>query len=337
MRIRAVGSRSPDGRQVAISLVDPSASTAASTLFEGNKREQDRDHRDRLHRSGLGDQLRPRRARNRVVGPSLRGLRRGARLHREPAAGSPRLRSSRRLDARRNSRPDACRDDAGRSARGRRARTGEHSREISPSSARSSRGSTPWRRRAPSWRVRPRRSCRRNSPKTLGGRARCLVVHPSIRPISFPPPKSFRRPGPTRAAVERTAALLRAAGHAPIVMKREIDGFVMNRLQGALLEEAFRLVADGYARPRTSTSAIREGLALRWSFMGPFETIDLNAPGRGARLCRALPGDLRRHLPHRAVAGRLDRPSSGRDRGRAPRRLPGRAGSASARPGATGG
>ena len=62
-------------------------------------------------------------------------------------------------------------------------------------------------------------------------------------------------------------------------MKREIDGFVMNRMQGALLEEAFRLVADGYASVEDVDIGIREGLALRWSFMGPFETIDLNAPG----------------------------------------------------------
>ena len=62
-------------------------------------------------------------------------------------------------------------------------------------------------------------------------------------------------------------------------MKREIDGFVMNRLQGALLEEAFRLVADGYASIEDVDVGIRDGLALRWSFMGPFETIDLNAPG----------------------------------------------------------
>lgn len=53
----------------------------------------------------------------------------------------------------------------------------------------------------------------------------------------------------------------------------------MNRLQGALLEEAFRLVADGYASVEDVDIGIREGLALRWSFMGPFETIDLNAPG----------------------------------------------------------
>ena len=61
-------------------------------------------------------------------------------------------------------------------------------------------------------------------------------------------------------------------------MKREIDGFVMNRLQGALLEEAFRLVAEGYAGVEDIDVGLRDGLALRWSFMGPFETIDLNAP-----------------------------------------------------------
>jgi len=63
------------------------------------------------------------------------------------------------------------------------------------------------------------------------------------------------------------------------VMRREIDGFVVNRLQGALLEEAFRLVAEGAAGVEDVDAAIRDGLALRWSFMGPFETIDLNAPG----------------------------------------------------------
>jgi 3-hydroxyacyl-CoA dehydrogenase len=79
--------------------------------------------------------------------------------------------------------------------------------------------------------------------------------------------------------MEQTRQLAVASGQAPIVMKRELDGFVMNRMQGALLEEAFRLVADGYASVEDVDVGIREGLALRWSFMGPFETIDLNAPG----------------------------------------------------------
>jgi 3-hydroxyacyl-CoA dehydrogenase len=114
--------------------------------------------------------------------------------------------------------------------------------------------------------------------ESLAGRARCLVVHPINPPYLIPAAEIVPAPWTDPAVVARTAALLRSAGHAPIVMKREIDGFVMNRLQGALLEEAFRLVAEGYATAEDVDVGIREGLALRWSFMGPFETIDLNAP-----------------------------------------------------------
>jgi 3-hydroxyacyl-CoA dehydrogenase len=112
----------------------------------------------------------------------------------------------------------------------------------------------------------------------LAGRGRCLVVHPINPPYLIPAAEVVPAPWTEAAVVARTAALLRGAGHAPIVMKREIDGFVMNRMQGALLEESFRLVAEGYASVEDVDIGIREGLALRWSFMGPFETIDLNAP-----------------------------------------------------------
>jgi 3-hydroxyacyl-CoA dehydrogenase len=113
----------------------------------------------------------------------------------------------------------------------------------------------------------------------LEGRARCLVVHPINPPYLIPAAEVVPAPWTDPSVVERAADFLRAAGHAPIVMKREIDGFVMNRLQGALLEEAFRLVEQGYAGIEDVDVGIRDGLALRWSFMGPFETIDLNAPG----------------------------------------------------------
>ena len=115
--------------------------------------------------------------------------------------------------------------------------------------------------------------------EALPGRARCLVVHPINPPYLIPAAEVVPAPWTDPEVVARTADFLRAAGHAPIVMKREIDGFVMNRLQGALLEEAFRLVEAGYAGVEDVDVGIREGLALRWSFMGPFETIDLNAPG----------------------------------------------------------
>ena len=113
----------------------------------------------------------------------------------------------------------------------------------------------------------------------LKGRARCLVIHPINPPYLIPAAEIVPAPWTDPAVVERAAKFLRSAGHAPIVMKRELDGFVMNRLQGALLEEAFRLVEQGYAGVEDVDIGIREGLALRWSFMGPFETIELNAPG----------------------------------------------------------
>ncbi|WP_374306570.1 3-hydroxyacyl-CoA dehydrogenase [Dongia sp.] len=113
----------------------------------------------------------------------------------------------------------------------------------------------------------------------LAGRARCLVVHPINPPYLIPAAEIVPAPWTAPEAIDRTRRLLAAVGQSPIVMRREIDGFVMNRLQGALLEEAFRLVADGYASVEDVDIGIREGLALRWSFMGPFETIDLNAPG----------------------------------------------------------
>ncbi len=113
----------------------------------------------------------------------------------------------------------------------------------------------------------------------LKGRSRCLVMHPINPPYLIPAVEIVPAPWTDPAAMEKTRLLAVASGQAPIVMKRELDGFVMNRMQGALLEEAFRLVADGYASVEDVDVGIREGLALRWSFMGPFETIDLNAPG----------------------------------------------------------
>jgi 3-hydroxyacyl-CoA dehydrogenase len=113
----------------------------------------------------------------------------------------------------------------------------------------------------------------------LRGRHRCLVVHPINPPYLIPAAEVVPAPWTSAEALEKTRAFLIDAGHAPLVMKRELDGFIMNRLQGALLEEAFRLVADGFASVEDVDIGIRDGLALRWSFMGPFETIDLNAPG----------------------------------------------------------
>ena len=113
----------------------------------------------------------------------------------------------------------------------------------------------------------------------LAGKSRCLVAHPINPPYLILAVELVPAPWTDPQVVERTRERLAAIGQVPIVMRRELDGFIMNRLQGALLHEAFRLVAEGYATSEDVDAGICKGIGLRWAFMGPFETIDLNAPG----------------------------------------------------------
>jgi len=113
----------------------------------------------------------------------------------------------------------------------------------------------------------------------LKGRARCLVGHPINPPSLVPLVELIPAPWTDRTVMERARALYAAVGQVPIMVEREIQGFIVNRLQGALLAEAFRLVEDGYISSADVDKAVKDGLGLRWAFMGPFETIDLNAPG----------------------------------------------------------
>jgi 3-hydroxyacyl-CoA dehydrogenase len=112
----------------------------------------------------------------------------------------------------------------------------------------------------------------------LAGRERCFVAHPLNPPYLIPAAELVPAPWTSPETMRRAADILTGIGMAPISMTRELDGFVMNRLQGALLEEAFRLVEGGYCSAEDVDRGLKHGLALRWSFMGPFETIDLNAP-----------------------------------------------------------
>lgn len=122
----------------------------------------------------------------------------------------------------------------------------------------------------------------------LSGAARCLVVHPINPPHLIPLVEIVPSPSTDPAVVESSAALMRRVGQAPIQLNREVNGFVVNRLQSALLGEAFRLVQDSVCSAQDVDKAISEGLGLRWFFMGPFETIDLNAARGIAEYCHNL-------------------------------------------------
>ena len=110
-------------------------------------------------------------------------------------------------------------------------------------------------------------------------RERFLVTHPVNPPYLVPIVEVVPAPWTTQDAVDRAFAFMEEVGQSPILVRREVEGFILNRLQGALLREAWDLFAEGYASANDIDKTVSEGLGLRWSFMGPFETIDLNAPG----------------------------------------------------------
>lgn len=128
----------------------------------------------------------------------------------------------------------------------------------------------------------------------LAGRARCLVVHPVNPPHLVPVVELCGAPWTSQDTIDRARATMESLGQVPVLVRREIEGFVLNRLQGALLTEAMRLVADGVISPDDLDKTIRDGLGMRWSFMGPFETIELNAPGGVADYCARYSGFYRR-------------------------------------------
>ncbi|VDC22371.1 3-hydroxyacyl-CoA dehydrogenase [Pseudogemmobacter humi] len=124
----------------------------------------------------------------------------------------------------------------------------------------------------------------------LGGRERCLVAHPVNPTYLVPLVELCGAPWTAGESLLRAKEILRGIGQQPVVLNKEIEGFVMNRLQGAVLHEAFRLFSEGIASARDIDSTIKHGLGLRWAFIGPFETIDLNSPNGIEEYCERYQG-----------------------------------------------
>jgi 3-hydroxyacyl-CoA dehydrogenase len=115
--------------------------------------------------------------------------------------------------------------------------------------------------------------------ESLPGHTRCLVAHPGNPPYLIPVVEIVPAPFTSDDATQRAIALFAEAGLKPVLVGKEVEGFVFNRLQGAVLREAYCLVRDGVASVEDIDTVMREALGMRWSVMGPFETVDLNTRG----------------------------------------------------------
>lgn len=109
--------------------------------------------------------------------------------------------------------------------------------------------------------------------------ARCLVVHPGNPPYLISVAEVVPADFTSNESVEVCKKLLIKVGIIPIQVNNEPQGFVFNRLQGAILREAYCLVRDGVISPTDLDLIVTEGLGKRWSIVGPFATSALNVRG----------------------------------------------------------
>ena len=107
---------------------------------------------------------------------------------------------------------------------------------------------------------------------------RCINAHPALPPHVVPFVEVVGSDYTSNEIVQEAIKLYKKASYATIVVNKETEGFVLNRLQGALLNEAVRLHEGGYASMEDIDIALKHALGIRWAFMGPFEIMDLNAP-----------------------------------------------------------
>lgn len=113
----------------------------------------------------------------------------------------------------------------------------------------------------------------------LKGGARCIVAHPVNPPHLIPVVEVMLGPSTSEETFDSCCALLSGIGQVPVRLNKEIFGYVLNRLQFALINEALHLVDGGYVSAEDVDKIVKYGLGRRWAFMGPFETNHLNATG----------------------------------------------------------
>ncbi len=112
----------------------------------------------------------------------------------------------------------------------------------------------------------------------IRGRERCIIAHPFSPPHLIPVVEVVTTPWNSEEVIEQVCQLQEQIGQSPVVIRKETPGFVVNRLQAAVVNEAMHLVDEGIISPRDLDKCMSDGLGLRWAFMGPFQTMELNAP-----------------------------------------------------------
>jgi L-gulonate 3-dehydrogenase len=106
---------------------------------------------------------------------------------------------------------------------------------------------------------------------------RCVGVHPTNPPHIVPLVEIVPGEKTDPEVAEWAYAFMERVGQKPILCRKEIYGFVLNRIQMALLREALYLYRNGVASAADIDRCVQQGLGLRWAFLGPFGIEHTNA------------------------------------------------------------
>ena len=109
--------------------------------------------------------------------------------------------------------------------------------------------------------------------------SQCIISHPCNPPYFCPLTEIIPHPETNPVVTTKTRALMEEIGQTPVTVNKEIDGFCSNRMQYAIINEAWRLVSDGIMSVEDVDKIFTDGLGMRYAFIGPFQTIHLNADG----------------------------------------------------------
>ena len=102
-----------------------------------------------------------------------------------------------------------------------------------------------------------------------------VISHYANPPYLIPIVELVRGATTSDETVETMRALLTRVGKRPVVVQKEVPGFILNRLQGALLREALWLVQEGIASPQDIDTALKNSIGRRWAVAGIFEVFEL--------------------------------------------------------------
>ncbi|OAX80553.1 hypothetical protein ACJ72_05116 [Emergomyces africanus] len=114
-------------------------------------------------------------------------------------------------------------------------------------------------------------------------KSRLIVVHPYNPPHIMPLLELVPSPATPPELIERTFAYWKALKRAPVLLKREMTGFVANRLAYALLREAVHLVQEGVVGVEELDAIVENSMGPRWTIAGPFKSYHMGGGKGGLR------------------------------------------------------